>query len=513
MSARHQAARAPSNPGAMRSSDPAHETVVVASSQQKRTRSTQAVETTPNKHARVAATPSALEGVRRLERALPRKLSITSPCTRSQVSAVLRASRSSQCANVGCRDGLSDMLMCFRLPQSRQRKADEGQAAVFKWSDAFAQLQSREEGLFLHILGYLCPHPLELRNFAETCKPWNRIVRAQPALSQSLSVPASIMSLHALQDTCARASLLTSHLLETKRVLFKSHRKILFDWLVDVQGEYQLSTETLHTAFTLIDRCLQLKPNLPTGQVQLLGATCMFIASKYCCEGTTHPSLPDMIWVCDNAFSRQEHSRMEIDILMWTEFKVRAETPISFIEGLCPVLNLAPESKRMACYLTDLFLLDADSIGMPPACIASASILVALHTIDEFTEETLSQISYLARVPAQQMRSAACKMQQLQCTDYLINGPGRDLPWLPRAELSETALRAAFERHSIAPPPGALGLQDTPAALKRPKLPSIESSLTAARPCCSWCKDCRCAEALVAKFPSTLFSRYPARLL
>jgi len=91
MSARHQAARAPSKPGAiMLSRDPAHEPVAAASSQQKRTRSTQAVETTPNKHARVAATPSALEGVRRLERALPRKLCITSPCTRSQVSRAAR---------------------------------------------------------------------------------------------------------------------------------------------------------------------------------------------------------------------------------------------------------------------------------------------------------------------------------------------------------------------------------------------------------------------------------------
>ena len=66
------------------------------------------------------------------------------------------------------------MCLRFPLPQSKQQQADEGQAAVFKWSDAFAQLNSREEGLFLHILGYLSKHPCELRNFAETCKSWNR---------------------------------------------------------------------------------------------------------------------------------------------------------------------------------------------------------------------------------------------------------------------------------------------------------------------------------------------------
>ena len=192
---------------------------------------------------------------------------------------------------------------------------------------------------------------------------------------------------------------------------------------------------------------------------------------------------------------------MEMDILMCIDFKVRAETPISFIEALCPALNLAPESKRMACYVTDLFLLDADSVGLRPACIASASILVALHNIDKFAEETLNTVSYMARVPAAQIRSVACKMQQLHCTDYLINGPGCNLPWPLRSQLSETSLRATNERHSIAPPLLPFGAQPPPATLQRPKRPSVVFSPDGARPCCYWCQDCQCAEALLTKFP------------
>lgn len=38
--------------------------------------------------------------------------------------------------------------------------------------------------------------------------------------------------------------------------LFSAHRRILVDWLNDVQGEYNLSLQTLHTAVQLVDRAL-----------------------------------------------------------------------------------------------------------------------------------------------------------------------------------------------------------------------------------------------------------------
>ena len=51
----------------------------------KRSRSTNVDAATPNKHARVAASPSSIEGVRKLQKILPQRLNITSPRTRSQV--------------------------------------------------------------------------------------------------------------------------------------------------------------------------------------------------------------------------------------------------------------------------------------------------------------------------------------------------------------------------------------------------------------------------------------------
>ena len=47
-----------------------------------------------------------------------------------------------------------------------------------------------------------------------------------------------------------------------RKTLYLSHRKILCDWLVDVQHEYVLSDETRQSLFLLLDRCLQVMSDL-----------------------------------------------------------------------------------------------------------------------------------------------------------------------------------------------------------------------------------------------------------
>jgi len=59
-------------------------------------------------------------------------------------------------------------------------------------------------------------------------------------LGASPSAPMSELQRHKLRETHSKA-----------------HHKIIFEWLVDVQIVYELSVETLHTSFQLIDRISQ----------------------------------------------------------------------------------------------------------------------------------------------------------------------------------------------------------------------------------------------------------------
>lgn len=58
-------------------------------------------------------------------------------------------------------------------------------------------------------------------------------------------------------------------------------RAILLDWLIEVCEVYKLHRETYYLAMDYIDRFLSLHNEpVPKNQLQLIGITCLFIASK-----------------------------------------------------------------------------------------------------------------------------------------------------------------------------------------------------------------------------------------
>ena len=63
----------------------------------------------------------------------------------------------------------------------------------------------------------------------------------------------------------------------------------------------------------MIDRVLQ-EVNVPKSRLQLLGITSLWIASKY--EETYNvPKITDIVYVCDNAYNKEDVLEMEGFIL------------------------------------------------------------------------------------------------------------------------------------------------------------------------------------------------------
>ena len=365
----------------------------------------------------------------------------------------------------------------------------------FNWSEAFAVLSD----VPLIILDFLTLS--ELRNAALSCKLLHNYATSDPSLSWRLRLPGGpeFLSLYAQEDSSPYAPMLSLELLQTKRVLFNTHRKILFDWLIDVQVEFKLSVETLHTSFQLIDRCMQLQHSLPTAQIQLLGATCLFIASKFC-EIEKHPSLSDMVWVCDSAFTHQEHRAMELQVLQITGFRIHSSTPFSFIEALSLLLKLSPAVEAMASYMCDLFMIETDAIGMQPSSIAGACLIVAMHNLEVPDSGTpcmsFKEVAFVTRTPIPEMRSLACKVQSLHLLDFFVNGHGKAIDSVVRPpSLRDPPLRAVFERHSsLALPLSAHTPTPTPAALTQPRRALLE--IFGRTHHCGWCGEQACAEEM-----------------
>ncbi|KAK3020550.1 hypothetical protein RJ639_047462, partial [Escallonia herrerae] len=88
-----------------------------------------------------------------------------------------------------------------------------------------------------------------------------------------------------------------------QRDVTQSMRGILVDWLVEVCEEYKLVPDTLYLTVYLIDLFLS-EYYIERQKLQLLGITCMLIASKY--EEICAPRIEEFCFITDNTYTKEE---------------------------------------------------------------------------------------------------------------------------------------------------------------------------------------------------------------
>ncbi|XWS68093.1 hypothetical protein CRYUN_Cryun04dG0060600 [Craigia yunnanensis] len=160
-------------------------------------------------------------------------------------------------------------------------------------------------------------------------------------------------------------------------------REILIEWLVEVTEEYKLVSDTLYLTMSYIDRFLS-SHAISRNKLQLLGVSCMLIASKY--EEITPPHIDDFCYITDNSYTREEVVEMEKDILKLLNFEVGTPTTRNFLRILmraaqekCIYQELQLEF--LSCYLAELSLLDYGCVQFLPSIVASAAIFISRFMI------------------------------------------------------------------------------------------------------------------------------------
>lgn len=81
-------------------------------------------------------------------------------------------------------------------------------------------------------------------------------------------------------------------------------RAILVDWLVDVHSQFQLKEETLALTLRLFDDYLSLTEEITKKNLQLIGITCLWMASKY--EEIYPPKISMYSSVTDNTYTKND---------------------------------------------------------------------------------------------------------------------------------------------------------------------------------------------------------------
>ncbi|CAN4125151.1 unnamed protein product [Withania somnifera] len=160
-------------------------------------------------------------------------------------------------------------------------------------------------------------------------------------------------------------------------------RMILVDWLVEVAEEYKLVSDTLYLTVAYIDRFLS-SHVIARDRLQLLGVSCMLIASKY--EEISPPHVEDFCYVTENTYSREEVVNMERDLLNFLNFEISNPTTKTFLR----IFNKAAQDnfsfltlqfEFLGGYLAELSLLDYRCVRFLPSMTAASVIFLSRFTV------------------------------------------------------------------------------------------------------------------------------------
>ncbi|XP_055632049.1 G2/mitotic-specific cyclin-B [Toxorhynchites rutilus septentrionalis] len=188
--------------------------------------------------------------------------------------------------------------------------------------------------------------------------------------------------LNSLEDVFAiRENFLDGH----KQINHKM-RTILIDWINEVHYQFKLEIDTYHMTVSIIDRYLQLVADTPKKELQLVGVTAMFIASKY--EEMFPPDISDFAYITDDTYKKKQILEMEKQIVKVLDFHLGKPLPTHFLRRFSKAAKAADKNHLVAKYIIELASIDYSTAHYKPSEIAAAALYISLHLFPLANNET-----------------------------------------------------------------------------------------------------------------------------
>lgn len=156
--------------------------------------------------------------------------------------------------------------------------------------------------------------------------------------------------------------------------LHKNMRKLLVDWLCDVCIRFKLLKETLFAAVHYVDSFLS-KTAVHRDKLQLVGIVALCIAAKV--EEVYAPQLREYVYICDNAYTKQEIIDLEVKMLYILEHRLHPPTPLVFLRRFSKVSQSTSMQHTLSTYLIELSLLDLCMLQHRPSTIAASAVYLS----------------------------------------------------------------------------------------------------------------------------------------
>lgn len=170
------------------------------------------------------------------------------------------------------------------------------------------------------------------------------------------------------------APLILKDYMSVQKSLNNRMRLIVIDWLYEVEQEYTLDDRTMFLAVNYLDRFLS-QVHLRRDQLQLVGTTCLYLASKF--QEIDPPTAAQYTFIADKTFSIDQLFQMESCVLDVLSFRLAATTSYDFLLMFIMKLELPEKVEKFALYLLSLFVESVNYGRFLPSQEAAAAIYLA----------------------------------------------------------------------------------------------------------------------------------------
>ncbi|KAG6487348.1 hypothetical protein ZIOFF_055934 [Zingiber officinale] len=224
---------------------------------------------------------------------------------------------------------------------------------------------------------------------------------------------------------------LPNYMESVQRDITAGMREVMVNWLVEVALDSKLVSETLYLTVSYIDRFLSLNA-ITRQRLQLLGASCLLIASKY--EEITPLPVNNFCDFTDNAYTIKEASGrdgerdFEVFKAIYAGLSTRWQSekhspylhyvPFPFLNvrvvALTQVHHSNLQIEFMASYLAELSLMDYDCVQFLPSLVAASAIFLARFTLDPNSHPWCRELEQSTRYCAADLTDCVHAIHNLQ---------------------------------------------------------------------------------------------------
>ncbi|CAF0952497.1 unnamed protein product [Didymodactylos carnosus] len=169
-----------------------------------------------------------------------------------------------------------------------------------------------------------------------------------------------------------------NYLQHRKGTVTANNRAILIDWLYQVHDRFKLLSDTFYTTVQIIDRYLQ-AVDVQKRDLQLIGSTALFMACKY--EEMRIPEMNDLVYVSDNAFSKDDMKEMERDIFDQLNYDLGRPLAINFLRRYSKIGQASDIEHTLGKYLLELTFTDISLVHYSPSYLAACAAFLARYLI------------------------------------------------------------------------------------------------------------------------------------